>query len=202
MKIALGRKSPTKNAGALTSSSLYHGCFCLNFTGTQNHKIMAGYNSNLSAVGQHLDEGENIIESCFGAYETKIMGSDSVRNGVFLVTEKRVVFFGKKLMGYDMESFPLSKVSAIEMSKGLMGKSIAMKMSGNDAKMKWIQKGNPEGVVNYVRENMGEKVAAPVASTGSDDIPAQIQKLASLKDAGILTEEEFATKKAELLAKM
>lgn len=36
----------------------------------------------------------------------------------------------------------------------------------------------------------------------SDDIPAQIQKLASLKDAGILTEEEFATKKAELLAKM
>jgi len=36
----------------------------------------------------------------------------------------------------------------------------------------------------------------------SDDIPAQIQKLASLKEAGILTEEEFATKKAELLAKM
>lgn len=162
---------------------------------------MAGYNGNLKAVAEHLDEGENIIESCFGAYETKILGGDSVRNGVFLVTEKRVIFFGKKLMGYDMESFPLTKVSAIEMSKGLMGKSIAMKMSGNDAKMKWIQKGNPEGVVNYVRENMGEK-AAPTAAPVADDIPTQIQKLASLKEAGILTEEEFATKKAELLAKM
>ena len=163
---------------------------------------MAGYNGNLKAVAEHLDEGENIIESCFGAYEGQMLGQDTLRNGVFLVTEKRVVFFGKKLMGYDMESFPLTKVSAIEMSKGLMGKSITMKMSGNDAKMKWIQKGNPDGVVNYVRENMGEKAAAPVAAPAADDIPTQIQKLASLKDAGILTEEEFATKKAELLAKM
>lgn len=159
---------------------------------------MAGYNSNLKAVQEHLDEGETIIESCFGAYECKSMGQDTVRNGIFLVTEKRVVHFGKKLMGYDMESFPLSKVAAIEMSKGLMGKSISMKMSGNDANVKWINKGNPEGVVSYVRENMGETAAAPVAF----DIPSQIQKLASLKDAGILTEDEFTTKKAELLAKM
>jgi hypothetical protein len=33
-------------------------------------------------------------------------------------------------------------------------------------------------------------------------IPGQIKKLATLKDEGILTEEEFNTKKAELLAKM
>ena len=164
---------------------------------------MAGYNSNLKAVEAHLDQGEKIIASCYGAYETKVMGQDGVRNGVFLATEKRVVFFAKKLMGYDMESFPLSKVSAIEMSKGLMGKSINMKMSGNDAKLKWVNKGDPEGVVSYVREHMGEtstRQSAPQAA--ADDIPAQIQKLASLKDAGILTEEEFATKKAELLAKM
>ena len=163
---------------------------------------MAGYNSNLKAVASHLDEGESIVASCFGAYETKVMGQDSVRNGVFLATEKRVVFFAKKLMGYDLESFRLSKVSAIEMSKGLMGKSIALKMSGNDAKIKWINKGDPEALVNFVREHRGEKSAAPVAAPPADDIPSQIQKLAGLRDAGILTEEEFTTKKAELLAKM
>lgn len=164
---------------------------------------MAGYNSNLKAVQAHLDQGETIIASCFGAYETKRMGQDSVRNGIFIATEKRVVFFAKKLMGYDMESFPLSKVSAIEMSKGIMGKSINMKMSGNDAKIKWVNQGNPEELVSYVREHMGENSAPqPATQAAADDIPTQIQKLASLKDAGILTEEEFATKKAELLAKM
>lgn len=34
------------------------------------------------------------------------------------------------------------------------------------------------------------------------DIPAQLQQLAGLHAAGILTDEEFATKKAELLARM
>ena len=41
-----------------------------------------------------------------------------------------------------------------------------------------------------------------VVIDSSNDIPAQIEKLASLKEKGILTEEEFATKKMELLDKM
>lgn len=34
------------------------------------------------------------------------------------------------------------------------------------------------------------------------DVAAQLQQLASLRDAGVLTEEEFAAKKAELLERM
>lgn len=41
--------------------------------------------------------------------------------------------------------------------------------------------------------------AAPAAAAGGDDAIAQIQKLAALKDQGILTEEEFAAKKAQIL---
>jgi hypothetical protein len=36
----------------------------------------------------------------------------------------------------------------------------------------------------------------------SEDVPAQIRKLADLHDAGIVTDEEFAAKKADLLARM
>ena len=39
---------------------------------------------------------------------------------------------------------------------------------------------------------------APAAAP-AEDVYAQLRKLAELKDAGILTEEEFATKKAQLL---
>ena len=35
-----------------------------------------------------------------------------------------------------------------------------------------------------------------------DDIPGKIKKLSELKDQGILTQEEFDTKKADLLSKM
>src|SRR3954451_17094437 len=40
---------------------------------------------------------------------------------------------------------------------------------------------------------------APAASGGGDDMIAQLEKLAQLKDQGILTEEEFAAQKQKLL---
>jgi hypothetical protein len=44
--------------------------------------------------------------------------------------------------------------------------------------------------------------AAPDTGAPRSNIPEQIQQLARLKDAGILTEAEFAEKKAELLKRL
>jgi hypothetical protein len=44
-------------------------------------------------------------------------------------------------------------------------------------------------------------VAAPAPVQAAPDLTAQLQQLASLRDAGILTEEEFAAKKADILAR-
>jgi len=41
--------------------------------------------------------------------------------------------------------------------------------------------------------------AAPAAPAGGDDMAAQIEELAKLKDQGLLTEEEFAAKKKQIL---
>lgn len=62
-------------------------------------------------------------------------------------------------------------------------------------------------MMDLLRENeilaIFEKNETPAnASQGGVDIADQISKLAALKEQGILSDEEFATKKAELLAKM
>ncbi len=36
-----------------------------------------------------------------------MMGEIVPRNGVFVATEKRIVFFGNKMFGYDLESFEI-----------------------------------------------------------------------------------------------
>jgi hypothetical protein len=41
--------------------------------------------------------------------------------------------------------------------------------------------------------------APPPAAPAEDDVYEQLKKLSKLKDAGVLTEEEFAAKKAQLL---
>jgi Short C-terminal domain len=45
-----------------------------------------------------------------------------------------------------------------------------------------------------------EAAPAPAADGGADDTLDQLQKLAGLKDQGVLTEEEFAAEKAKILA--
>jgi len=53
------------------------------------------------------------------------------------------------------------------------------------------------------RENILEKIKKTENSVAvADDPIAQIEKLSKLKEAGILSEEEFNSKKADLLAKM
>jgi len=49
-------------------------------------------------------------------------------------------------------------------------------------------------------EEGADAAPAPAAAPGgSDDYVTQLEKLASLRDAGILTEEEFTAKKAQIL---
>lgn len=61
-------------------------------------------------------------------------------------------------------------------------------------------------VSGLVMDRFPSKSQAPAETsemvTAQFDVTDQLQKLASLRDAGILTEDEFSTKKAELLARM
>ena len=169
---------------------------------------MASYQANLGALNPHLDEGEEVLISCYGAYDTKSLGSKTVKNGILAVTSKRVIQFGKRFSGYNLETFPLDKISAIEVSKGLMGKKITIKMSGNASEMKWITQGDPDGLVCLVREKMDTQTSASQSSSrqliqnGSSEIPEQIKKLSELRDNGIQTDAEFTAKKQELLSRM
>lgn len=149
----------------------------------------------------HLRDGEKIHVSVLGTYETKIMGSDSVRSGILMATDERVVFFAKKLTGYDLESFPYSNISSIEMGKNMMGHHIKLFASGNEISVKWIQTGNIEGFVELVRSRIGKSSSAPAEPSQASPVE-QIRSLAELRDQGIITDEEFQAKKAELLSKM
>lgn len=162
---------------------------------------MGKYEKNLELVKSHLKNGDSIKFSVYGAYETKVMGNDSLRNGIFVATESGITFFAKKLMGYDLESFPFENISSIEQSKGLMGHTITLFASGNKSSMKWISTSDVLGFLNFVKSNIGNPKVEN-NNIGNTDIPSQIQKLSELKDQGILTEDEFNLKKTELLSKM
>jgi hypothetical protein len=147
-------------------------------------------------VQEHLEPGEEILYSVQGQYETKRFGQDSLRSGAFFATNKRLVFFAKKLTGFDIEVFPYSSISSIEMSKGLMGHKMSFFASGNKVSMKWIQKGDIKELVSFIREKLGHKEQVHV-----DDSVSKLERLASMKEKGLITDEEFQSEKKKILEK-
>src|SRR5206468_1273006 len=65
----------------------------------------------------------------------------------------------------------------------------------------WVARGEVED-----RQSGGtaekQPVSAPAATPEPLDVPDQLRKLGELRDAGVLTEDEFSAKKADLLARM
>lgn len=151
-------------------------------------------------VKEYLNPNEEVVAIVMGAYETEILGSDSVRNGILIATNKRLVFYAKKLMGYELEDFPLSNISSIESGKNMMGHNISFFASGNKVKMKWINDGKIKKFVEYVRSEIGKDSSSN--NSKEESIPDQIEKLSKLKDQGILTDDEFQTKKEDLLSRL
>lgn len=131
------------------------------------------------------------------------MGSDSVRTGSLLATDRRVVFYAKKLGGYELESFPYGNISSFEQGKNMMGHNVTFFASGNKVHMKWIKTDKDLATLTEtVKAAMnGSKPTAAPATTAPDPMD-QLRKLGELRDAGVLTPEEFDAKKADLLARM
>ncbi|MBT0995535.1 PH domain-containing protein [Cellulomonas sp. DKR-3] len=166
---------------------------------------MAKIEKLLEQATDHLEAGEEVIAAVQGTYETKKMGNDWTRAGILIATQKRIVFYAKKMGGYDLESFPYDKVSSYEQSKSMMGHSVTFFASGNKVAMKWISDQAALQVFSdLVRDKIhGGSATLDITSTNiHDDVMRQIRKLAELHQAGILTDEEFTSKKAELLSRL
>ena len=155
----------------------------------------------------HLELNETPLAVVMGDYESAAMGQQ-VRAGIFIATNQRVVLFIKKLFGYELESFPYSSIASLESSKKFLGHRIRFFTSGNKCTMSHITEHRLKdinGFIEIIRNNMGVSPSTSLNETDqdeSDDIPSQIEKLSHLKLKGILTEEEFDSKKKELLAKL
>lgn len=168
---------------------------------------MANAEKNLQHLQAHLEVGEVVESFVEGTYEAKLMGSETVRKGVLVATDRRLLFFGKKMAGYDLESFPYGNISSLEQGKNMMGGTLRFFASGNTVSMKWIDvnKHNLGKFMTLVqsRMNQANSDAAPRQTVESGpDVMNQLKKLGELRDAGIVTDDEFEAKKRDLLGRL
>lgn len=96
---------------------------------------------------KHLVNDEKIITYIYGTVLSKMA------TGVFLVTDKRIVFYAKKIFGFDLDVYTYSKISSVEVSNEMNVYYITLSGSGTDVKIKTVSD-NAIEFVNEIREKL------------------------------------------------
>ncbi|UMY64923.1 MULTISPECIES: PH domain-containing protein [unclassified Flavobacterium] len=127
-------------------------------------------------------------------------GKGSTGHGLLIATNYRAIFIDKSLIGFGikMEDFPYDKISSVSVETGFMKGVVKIICSGNTAKIN-LMVGAKE-FSEFIRQKTISRPTIPNRS--EPNVLEQIEKLADLKAKGILSEEEFLDKKAQLLSKL
>jgi Bacterial PH domain/Short C-terminal domain len=150
-----------------------------------------------------LMDGEQLIDVTTGAADVMRLGQPTERRGTLFITDRRVGLFTKKLGGHDMLDFSYGLLTSIEYKKGFSYGEITLLAAGDRTRFHMIPKDLVENLAKVIRERMvastqPSQPATPAGSVAS--VADELLKLASLRDSGILTQEEFDAQKSKLIA--
>ncbi|MEG0619177.1 MAG: PH domain-containing protein [Bacilli bacterium] len=151
----------------------------------------------MQLASEHFEVGETCLEGVFGAYETESLGSNTIKSGVFLATNKRLFFYAKRTFGFDSETYLYQNISSLEVSKKFAGYTISFYASNNKVKMKMINFGDVESFVAFVKNRMDSKNT--IEPNDQIDVVQKLKDFKELLDLDIISQEEFDKKKQELL---
>lgn len=141
-----------------------------------------------------LWEDEEIMRLSDGTYNQGL--------GLVVATNRRIIFINKGLLSCQVEDFAYNKISSIQCNQGVILGTLIIYSAGNRACIDNMEKKAAQYFADYIRAKISqnEQNTIPTQSkNGSDDIVSQLERLAKLKEQGLLTDEEFAKQKARLL---
>jgi len=149
--------------------------------------------------------GEMIKVSIKGYMPGKKKNSaDALMTGRLILTDQRICFYRKGVIGEKFESIDLQRISSLE-TKSLLGhKTLILYTTNNELIFKTFEK--PDVFDPFVEQvqsalDTGSPTNGRAQSSASEPI-AMLEKLAALHESGILSAEEFSAKKADILAQM
>lgn len=150
---------------------------------------------NISGITHDDDDDSLFGENQGGGFRTS--------NQVAIFTDERILTQLPGFINTDTSSIRYENVKSVETKNGMVKRKLTLRTSGEDYHI--VAFDNKE-VVKVAADFVTEKIRSDreseseSATGGSDDSPLEkIERLKELHDAGAISEEEFESKKRELL---
>lgn len=161
----------------------------------------SGKKRDIRKLGEYLADNETVL--------TMGGGSTGGHSGLLVATTRRVMFVAEGVINHSFEDFPYDRVTSVRTNRGMMLAKIVIHSAGTPRVIENMNKGEAETLAAVIRERIeahshttGHPVQAgpvrpPPPPTAS--LATQLRELAELRDAGVLTHDEFDEQKARLL---
>lgn len=154
-----------------------------------------GGKREIKKLEEHLYQDEVVEELAQGTFTES--------QGIVALTNQRLLFLFHGLVSRRTEEFSVGSITAVEISKMLNLGTLRLRMSGNSCEISQVISKDLERMASALRRKIATPIAVsgPVASLVDDPI-ALIKKLGELKEAGLLSSDEYEAKKQELLQRL
>lgn len=142
-----------------------------------------------------------------GTERVVVLGQGQYGNkqGLIALTTERLVFFEKSMLGQEtIQEYSLKAITSLGTNKKKSGEMLVITVAGSSSEITHLFHGQADEIVRQYRRLTAEPsapAATPPAAPADDPI-AQLQRLAGLRDQGVISEADFEQKKAELMQRI
>lgn len=159
-----------------------------------------GGKREIKHLHEHLHGSETVRLLAQGTYDDN--------QGIVALTDERLLFLFHGVVKKAQEDFPLRGITSVQTKSGLVTGELHVTVSGLRSTISGVVKGDLAPLAQAIREGMtaAQRPApaapsAPPAAAAADPYEA-LSKLAQLRDAGVISEEEFLAKKQDILSRL
>ncbi len=156
-------------------------------------------------ISKILQPGENVLLAAQQARSTNLINPDTI----FVTTHRLMIRKPTSLgLGKNIEDYHFTDIANVKIHKGIVRSSISLKVRflSDNLEIDNISKEAGDKMVQLIQQGIAETVNPAPSETKisptQQDIIDKIKELATLKDQGILSDDEFKTKKSQLLERL
>lgn len=151
-------------------------------------------------ISSMLQPGESIVASILASQCDPPTSKSGKVAGCLAITNQRVMFAGRAVTKTVNRTIPISQVTSLELSKGMMLSHVQLTLAGSYENFLVKYKEAEEFMAVAQAELQKSRNQQPASTPSSASSTAdELKKLAELHQQGILTAEEFAEAKSRLL---
>lgn len=152
-------------------------------------------NKEMERLPHILEPEEKIIHAVTGNWKGK-------KHGLLTATDKRMIFLSYTVLRSFEETFSYEHMLPLQCEKGLYYGDITIRSEKNVRIETVNNNNNAVSFCNTVNELLTSLKVPEISGSGipaSEDVYRLLESLGSLREKGILTEQEFAEQKKKLL---